>query len=227
MPRAFDFTAPAALTDATAPAPFTVPGDLLPTLRVAAPLWRPVPVHAPCVLWFTGLSGAGKSTIATRLEAVLDELGCRTARLDGDDVREGLCSGLGFSDADRTENIRRVAHVAALMARSQLLVLVTLISPFQAARDHARSLLPADQFLEVFVDAPLPVVQRRDTKGLYARAGRGEAIQLTGVQSPYERPTRPDLHLRSDQCTPDDACRRVVDTLVARGILSARALQLG
>lgn len=220
MPLQFDLTAPADLAP-------TAPGDLAPTLQIAPPLWRPVPAHAPCVLWFTGLSGAGKSTIASRLQVLLDELGCRTARLDGDDVREGLCQGLGFSDADRTENIRRVAHVAALMARSQLLVLATLISPFQAARDHARSLVPAGQFLEVFVDAPLPVVQRRDTKGLYARASGGESLQLTGVQSPYERPERPDLHLRSDQCTPDDACRRVIDLLVARGILSARALQLG
>jgi adenylyl-sulfate kinase len=207
---AFDITAPAGLANTS--------------LRTLPPLWRPVPVHAPCVLWFTGLSGAGKSTIAARLQAVLDDLGCQTARLDGDDVREGLCDDLGFSDTDRVENIRRVAHVASLMARSRLIVLVTLISPFQASRDHARSLVPAGQFLEVFVDAPLPVVQQRDTKGLYARARSGEALQLTGVQASYEEPRHPDVHLRSDRGTPDDACRRLLGTLVSRGVLSPHAL---
>ena len=207
---AFDITAPAGLADES--------------LRTLPPLWRPVPVHAPCVLWFTGLSGAGKSTIAGRLQSVLDDLGCHTARLDGDDVREGLCDDLGFSDADRVENIRRVAHVAALMARSRLIVLVTLISPFQASRDQARALVPAGQFLEVFVDAPLPVVQQRDTKGLYARARRGEAIQLTGVQATYEAPRHPDVHLRSDRGTPDDACRALIEALMIRGVLSPRAL---
>ncbi|ARN19949.1 adenylyl-sulfate kinase [Piscinibacter gummiphilus] len=207
---AFDITAPAGFADES--------------LRPVPLLWRPVPVHAPCVLWFTGLSGAGKSTIAGRLQSVLDDLGCHTARLDGDDVREGLCDDLGFSDTDRVENIRRVAHVAALMARSRLIVLVTLISPFQASRDQARALLPAGQFLEVFVDAPLPVVQQRDTKGLYARARRGEAIQLTGVQATYEAPRHPDVHLHSDRGSPDDACRVLIETLVDRGVLSARAL---
>jgi len=207
---AFDITAPAGLADVS--------------LRTLPPLWRPVPVHAPCVLWFTGLSGAGKSTIADRLQALLDDLGCRTARLDGDDVREGLCKDLGFSPADRVENIRRVAHVAALMARSRLIVLATLISPFQASRDHARSLVPEGQFLEVFVDAPLQVVRQRDTKGLYARAERGEAIQLTGVQAAYEAPRHPDVHLRSDRGTPDDACQALIESLMIHGVLSPRAL---
>lgn len=211
-------------TPVTAATPSPAP-DAAPVSRVVAPLWRPVPVHAPCVVWMTGLSGAGKSTLAAHLEAALDHLGCQTARLDGDDLRGGLCADLGFSDADRTENIRRVAHVAALMARSRLLVLVTLVSPFQAARDHARRLLPDGQFLEVFVDAPLDVVQQRDTKGLYARARRGEALQLTGVQSPYEAPQRPDVHVRTDLCSPEAACDRIVGTLVARGVVSRHALR--
>ncbi|MEY4564045.1 MAG: hypothetical protein RLZZ618_3322 [Pseudomonadota bacterium] len=175
----------------------------------------------PCVLWFTGLSGAGKSTIANRVKQQLDKQGLASTLLDGDELRTGLCSGLGFSESDRIENIRRVAHVARLMVQARLIVLVTLVSPLSAARAHARSLLPDGEFFEVFVDAPLATVQRRDTKGLYARARGGESIQLTGVQAPYERPTAPELRIDSSRGTVDDACEQVLTMLHAEDVLRA------
>jgi bifunctional enzyme CysN/CysC len=151
----------------------------------------------PCVLWFTGLSGSGKSTIARIVEQRLHARGCHTYMLDGDNVRHGLNRDLGFTDVDRVENIRRIGEVAKLMVDAGLIVLCAFISPFRAERQSVRDLLPDGEFLEIFVDAPLAECIRRDPKGLYAKARAGEIKNFTGFDSPYEPPEAPDLHLDS------------------------------
>ena len=149
----------------------------------------------PCVLWFTGLSGSGKSTIANCLERRLLSLGRHTALLDGDNVRHGLNKDLGFTEADRVENIRRVGEVAGLMADAGLIVLTAFISPFRADRDLVRRQLPAGEFIEIHVATPLDECERRDPKGLYRKARRGEIPDFTGINSPYEAPEAPELCL--------------------------------
>jgi bifunctional enzyme CysN/CysC len=151
--------------------------------------------HAGRVVWFTGLSGAGKTTLAHALGTELQARGTRTFLLDGDNLRRGLCKDLGFTDADRVENIRRTAEVARLMVDAGLVVLVSLISPFRADRLMARSLFSADEFTEVFVDTPFAECARRDVKGLYAKALRGELKNFTGIDSAYEPPTQPEVHV--------------------------------
>jgi bifunctional enzyme CysN/CysC len=178
--------------------------------------------HAPCVVWFTGLSGAGKSTIANLVEKRLHALGTHTYLLDGDNVRHGLNADLGFTEADRAENIRRVAHVARLMVDAGLVVLVSFISPFRAERDLARSLVGDGEFVEVHVDTPLEVAEKRDTKGLYAKARRGDLANFTGIDSPYEPPEHPELRLDTTSTTPQQAAERVVDHLRERGVLGSR-----
>jgi bifunctional enzyme CysN/CysC len=173
----------------------------------------------PCVLWLTGLSGAGKSTIANALEAKLHALGHHTYLLDGDNVRKGLNRDLGFQDADRVENIRRVAEVAALMADAGLIVIAAFISPFAAERRMARSRVPPGEFLEIFVDTPLALAERRDPKGLYRKARRGELPHFTGIDSPYERPENADLVIDGARLDPATAAARIVDELRRRGIL--------
>ena len=147
------------------------------------------------MVWFTGLSGAGKSTIANIVEQKLHELGRHTYLLDGDNVRHGLNHDLGFTDADRVENIRRVAEVARLMVDAGLIVLVSFISPFRSERRMARDLLEPGEFVEVFVDSGLEVAEARDRKGLYAKARPGELTNFTGIDSPYEEPENPEIHL--------------------------------
>ncbi len=169
----------------------------------------------PLVLWFTGLSGAGKSTIANLVERRLLADGRHSCLLDGDNIRHGLNRDLGFSDADRVENIRRVAEVARLMVDAGLIVLVAFISPFEAERRLARDMLAPDEFLEIFIDAPLEVVERRDVKGLYRKARAGQLRHFTGIDSPYERPANPDLHIDANRTSPEEACERVLE-LVAR-----------
>ena len=142
----------------------------------------------PCVLWFTGLSGSGKSTLANAVEQDFFNKGHRTYVLDGDNVRFGLCKDLGFTDADRSENIRRVAEVAKLMVDAGLIVLVTLISPLRKDRDAARALFGEDEFFEIFMDTPLAVCEKRDAKGLYKKARNGEIPHFTGIDSAYEAP---------------------------------------
>lgn len=168
-----------------------------------------VPHPAP-VLWLTGFSGAGKSTIAQGVAAALREQGQAVLVIDGDALRSGLCSDLGFGDADRSENIRRAAELAKLAAQSGICAVVALISPFRKDRAAARAVVSPARFVEVFVDAPLSLVESRDPKGLYARARRGELKQFTGIDSPYEAPTAPELHLRTDACTVDDAVQQVL-----------------
>jgi bifunctional enzyme CysN/CysC len=177
--------------------------------------------HRAAVLWFTGLSGSGKTTIAGALERRLFEAGHRTMLLDGDQVRHGLNGDLGFSDADRAENIRRVGEVAALFYRQGCLVLCTFISPFQEDRERARSLVAEGRFLEVFVDTPLEECERRDPKGLYARARRGEIAHMTGISSPYEKPTSPEVRVQTVGREVESIVDDVVEALRARGILSA------
>ncbi|WP_256679199.1 adenylyl-sulfate kinase [Pseudomonas sp. AOB-7] len=151
----------------------------------------------PMCIWLTGLSGSGKSTLSTQLEQVLHARGLHTMVLDGDIVRQGLCRDLGMSDADRSENIRRVAEVARLMVEAGLIVIVALISPFRKDRQAARELFAEGEFLEVFVDAPLETCSARDPKGLYAKVRSGQIKNFTGVDSPYEAPEHPDVHIRS------------------------------
>lgn len=151
----------------------------------------------PAVLWFTGLSGSGKSTIANALDRLLHARGKHTYMLDGDNVRHGLNRDLGFTEADRVENIRRVAEVAKLMADAGLIVLVSFISPFRGERQMARELMEEGEFIEIFVDTPLEECARRDPKGLYEKALAGKIANFTGVSSPYEVPENPELHLNT------------------------------
>jgi bifunctional enzyme CysN/CysC len=175
----------------------------------------------PCVLWFTGLSGAGKSTIANLLERRLLALGRHTYLLDGDNVRHGLNKDLGFTEADRVENIRRVAEVARLMADAGLIVLVSFISPFRAERRMARGLLAAGEFVEVFVDTPLEVAETRDPKGLYKKARRGELKNFTGLDSPYEAPENPELRIDTTALQPEEATEAIVQFMVESGLLES------
>ena len=173
-----------------------------------------------CVLWFTGLSGAGKSSIANLVEKKLHALGHHTYLLDGDNVRHGLNKDLGFTDADRVENIRRVAEVAKLMVDAGLIVLTAFISPFKSERRMARGLVEAGEFVEVFVDTPLEVAEQRDVKGLYKKARRGELKNFTGIDSPYEAPEDPELRLDTTRLDLESAADAVLACLSERGMLS-------
>ncbi len=191
--------------------------------------WQAVEVHkaaraalhgqSPAVVWFTGLSGAGKSTIANMVERKLHAAARHTYMLDGDNIRHGLNHDLGFTEADRVENIRRVAEVARLMVDAGLIVMVSFISPFRAERALARSLVEEGEFIEVHVDTPITVAESRDPKGLYAKARRGELDNFTGIDSPYEPPEDPELRIDTTAMSAEDAADIVVAELVARGIV--------
>jgi bifunctional enzyme CysN/CysC len=174
----------------------------------------------PAVVWFTGLSGAGKSTIANLVQQQLHAIGRHTCLLDGDNVRLGLNRDLGFSDADRAENIRRVAEVARLMVEAGLIVIVAFISPFRAERAFARSRVEEGEFIEVFVDTPLAVAELRDPKGLYRKARRGELKNFTGIDSPYEPPLSPELRLDTTAVDASAAAERVVRQLRAMSLFN-------
>ena len=167
----------------------------------------------PRCLWFTGLSGSGKSTVANLLEKRLHADGWHTYILDGDNVRHGLNRDLGFTEADRVENIRRVAEVAKLMVDAGLIVIVAFISPYRAERQLARGLFESGEFVEVFVDTPLAECERRDVKGLYAKARRGELKNFTGIDSAYEAPEAPEIHLRTLETQPANCVERIVEWL--------------
>ena len=173
-----------------------------------------------CVAWFTGLSGSGKSTVSRVVEERLKAAGKLVYVLDGDNVRHGLCADLGFSDADRTENIRRIGHVAALMADAGVIVLTAFISPFRADRQQVREVVGDDDFLEVFVDAPLEVCESRDPKGLYKKVRAGKIPEFTGITSPYEPPENPAVHLQTGDLSLDECAAKVQATLNERGLLS-------
>ncbi|MDP9225737.1 MAG: adenylyl-sulfate kinase, partial [Actinomycetota bacterium] len=173
----------------------------------------------PFVVWFTGLSGAGKSTIANLVEAKLHQFGRRTYLLDGDNIRHGLNKDLGFTDADRVENIRRAGEVAKLMVDAGLIVLVAFISPFRSERRMARELVAEGEFVEVYVNTPLAVAERRDPKGLYRKARQGGLKNFTGIDSPYEEPEDPDLEIRTADCLPDAAAEQVISQLRKLGLL--------
>lgn len=175
--------------------------------------------HKPAVVWFTGLSGAGKSTIANLVEGILYERGVHTYLLDGDNLRHGLNKDLGFMEADRVENIRRVAEVAKLMADAGLIVLASFISPFRVERRLARSLVEADEFCEVHVDTTLAVAEQRDTKGLYKKARAGQLKNFTGIDSPYEPPESPELRIDTTHLSAEMAAKAVVEYLQQMGRL--------
>jgi len=168
----------------------------------------------PAVLWFTGLSGSGKSTIANLVEKKLHRMNRHTFLLDGDNVRHGLNKDLGFTEADRIENIRRVGEVAKLMADAGLIVITAFISPFKAEREMVRTMLPEGEFIEVFIDTPLSVAEERDVKGLYKKARAGDLKNFTGIDSPYEAPAKPEIRIDTTQVTPDEAAALIVDTLL-------------
>lgn len=212
------------LTNATVGA-----GMILHTLRRAENIhWQSLEVtkraraaakrQKPAVLWFTGLSGSGKSTVANLLEKKLHASGKHTYLLDGDNIRHGLNRDLGFTDADRVENIRRVAEVAKLMVDAGLMVIVSFISPFQAERSAARELLAEGEFVEVFVDTPLEECEARDTKGLYAKARNGELKNFTGIDSPYEVPEKPEIRLATAGRTPEELVAEIEAWLGEREI---------
>jgi len=167
----------------------------------------------PCVLWFTGLSGSGKSTIANELEKKLFEMGHRTYVLDGDNVRHGLCKDLGFTEEDRVENVRRVAEVSKLMIDAGLIVLATFISPYRADRKMARTLFDDGEFFEIFIDTPLEVCEARDSKGLYKKARKGEIKNFTGIDSQYEKPDSPDLRISPENGSISTNIRKLLDLL--------------
>jgi bifunctional enzyme CysN/CysC len=175
--------------------------------------------HRAAVLWFTGLSGSGKSTIARALERELFDLSCNTMLLDGDQLRHGLCGDLGFSEADRRENIRRAGEVARLFFEHGNIVLCTFVSPFPEDRERARRLLPEGRFFELFVDCDIDECRRRDPKGLYAKADAGLIADMTGVSSPYVAPESPDLVIPSHRESVTTAVARIMDMLRHAGVV--------
>lgn len=175
--------------------------------------------HGGALVWFTGLSGAGKSTIANLVDRRLHAMGRHSVLLDGDVVRTGLCGDLGFSPEDRAENVRRIGEVGRLFAQTGVVALVAVIAPYEGDREATRARMPDDRFIEVFVDAPLSVCEARDTKGLYAKARAGKLIDFTGVNAPYEVPKTPQLHLDSSGgVTAEALAQRVIELLRDRGL---------
>ena len=176
--------------------------------------------HRGATVWLTGLSGSGKSTVANLVEQALVARRVHAYVLDGDNVRHGLCADLGFGDADRAENIRRVGEVSRLMTDAGLVVLTAFISPFRADRARVRALMPAERFLEVHVATPIEICEARDPKGLYARARKGEIRDFTGISSPYEAPEAPELVVGADGASAEACAAQVISMLERRAILS-------
>lgn len=177
--------------------------------------------HRSAILWFTGLSGAGKSTLANAVNAALFEKGLSCYVLDGDNIRHGLCKDLGFSDADREENIRRIGEVAKLFADACVVTLTAFISPYRADRDSVRAIMPEGTFFEVFVHADLAVCEDRDPKGLYKKARAGQIPEFTGISAPYEEPAAPEMIIRTGEGTVDECAMQILDQLARAGIIRA------
>ncbi|MFQ5697818.1 MAG: adenylyl-sulfate kinase [Myxococcota bacterium] len=178
--------------------------------------------HRAVTLWFTGLSGSGKSTVALAVEKLLVDRGISAYVLDGDNIRQGLNSNLGFSPEDRTENIRRIGEVAKLFNDAGVIVLTAFISPYRADRDRVREILPEGEFLEILVDCPVEECERRDVKGLYRKARAGEIPEFTGISAPYEAPEAPELVLRTAEEDLEHSVQKVLDLLESRGVLGPR-----
>lgn len=177
--------------------------------------------HKSCLIWFTGLSGAGKSTVASELEyKLVHEFNIKTYLLDGDNVRYGLCKDLGFTEEDRVENIRRVGEISNLFVDAGLITLSAFISPFRKDRALAREILGEGEFIEVYVDAPIEVCEERDPKGLYKKARNGEIKNFTGIDSPYEAPESPEIHIRNAEQGPQESAQQIVEYLREKGYLS-------
>lgn len=175
--------------------------------------------HKSVVLWFTGLSGAGKSTLAHCVEEALYQIGSRTFVLDGDNVRHGLCGDLGFSNEDRNENIRRIAEVSKLMLEAGVITLTAFISPFLEERQKARQLIPQGEFFEIYCKCPIEICEERDVKGHYEKARKGEIKDFTGVSSPYEEPTNPELIVETSKFSLEECTSQVMDMLEDRGVI--------
>ncbi|AWB66740.1 adenylyl-sulfate kinase [Saccharobesus litoralis] len=173
----------------------------------------------PCILWFTGLSGSGKSTVANAVEQKLFDAGCHSYLLDGDNIRHGINKGLTFSDEDRVENIRRIGEISKLFVDSGLIVLTAFISPFQADRQLVRELVGDAEFLEVFIDTPIEVCEQRDPKGLYQKARKGEIKHFTGIDSPYEAPENPEIVVKTAELNIEQCAEHVVSYLKEHGYL--------
>jgi adenylylsulfate kinase len=175
--------------------------------------------HGSAILWFTGLSGAGKSSLAHAVEEELHQLGCRTFVFDGDNVRHGLCADLGFSAEDRVENIRRVGEMAKLFVETGVIALTAFISPFLSDRERVRSLVPHGDFLEIYCHCPLEICEQRDVKGLYQRARAGKIKDFTGISSPYEDPVNPELIVETGTLTMQESVAQVMQLLRDHGIV--------
>ncbi|MBM3236158.1 adenylyl-sulfate kinase [Candidatus Poribacteria bacterium] len=175
--------------------------------------------HKGAVLWFTGLSASGKSTVANEVERILYERQCLTYVLDGDNIRHGLNKDLGFSPEDREENIRRIGEVARLFANAGLIAMTAFISPYRADRNKARELMGDGQFIEIYVDCPVDVCEERDPKGLYEKAKKGEIKEFTGISAPYEPPENPEIVLNTAELTVEESAQVVISFLEARGIV--------
>lgn len=179
--------------------------------------------HGSAILWFTGLSGAGKSTLAHAVEERLHQKGCRTFVFDGDNVRHGLCSDLGFSVEDRSENIRRIGEMTKLFLEAGVISLTAFISPMREDRDRVRSLVPHGDFLEIYCHAPIEVCEERDVKGLYKKARAGEIKDFTGISSPYEVPEKPELVVETGTRSLDECVEAVIGLLKERGVVGVKS----
>jgi adenylylsulfate kinase len=177
--------------------------------------------HKSAVLWFTGLSGSGKSTVCHVVEERLHQQGCSTFVMDGDNVRHGLCGDLDFSDEDRKENIRRIGELSKLFIEAGTIVLAAFISPYRNERKKVRGLMPHGDFIEIHVDCPIEVCESRDIKGLYKRARAGEVKEFTGISSPYEPPEKPELAINTDQQTLEESVESVIQLLIERNIIQS------
>lgn len=176
--------------------------------------------HRGAILWFTGFSGAGKSTLAHAVEEVLHQSGYRTFVLDGDNVRHGLCSDLGFTPENRIENIRRVGEVAKLFMEAGIIVLTAFISPFRTERERVRNLVAQGDFIEIYCDSPIEICESRDVKGLYKKARAGQIAEFTGISSPYEAPENPELTVKTSNIDLNTSVQQVINELKLRGIIN-------